>query len=467
MEWFRALLECITCVGCTGRAGGRMRLGLDMRLGCMGLFLQPSSSSAVAAACSSGAAGASPLTRHAKQPPLLNRARPDSEANSDAIEIYVSEVSQRLLPAGISCGPMLACSRPLHAHAAAHLACPTLLLNPPNQILSGMLEVDELVTEAKVEALLSCLVSPAVDESPAAADLARAVLRRREREVQPVLQRLLTRLLTSPLTANSGLWEQSYALVAALHEVTPQALLPVVPLLTDELRAAKAEKRLEAVRLLGRLFGQRGGAAVAKEWEDVLIEFLCRFRDSSAEVRLAMLDLAPQLVGSMPSDEACAKLLLELNLRLRDPDEKVSGRDGRAALAAAAAVAPSLEHFLLSAQHPHRQPTRAAPSLLLPPKKRSASQPARRSSRSRRRAPTSSPTPRPPPPRACPQLRRSASACATRRRPCAAPPPRRRSRSSARARWPAAPMQPAARGSSGSPRARLSASAAITRCASN
>jgi hypothetical protein len=77
-----------------------------------------------------------------------------------------------------------------------------------------MLEDDEMVSEAKVEALLSCLVPPAADESPAAGAVARAVLRRREREVQPTLQRLLMRLLTSPLTASSGLWEQSYAVVA-------------------------------------------------------------------------------------------------------------------------------------------------------------------------------------------------------------------------------------------------------------
>lgn len=77
-----------------------------------------------------------------------------------------------------------------------------------------MLEDDSLVSEAKVEALLACLVSPAADDNPAAAAVARAVLRARERQVQPTLQRLLTRLLVSPLTANSGLSDQSYAIVA-------------------------------------------------------------------------------------------------------------------------------------------------------------------------------------------------------------------------------------------------------------
>ncbi|KIZ01094.1 putative Sister chromatid cohesion like protein PDS5 [Monoraphidium neglectum] len=144
------------------------------------------------------------------------------------------------------------------------------------EILCGMLEDDEMVSEAKVEALLSCLVPPAADESPAAGAVARAVLRRREREVQPTLQRLLTRLLTSPLTASSGLWEQSYAVVA-------QALLPVVPHLSDELCSTDASKRLEAARLLGRLFGQRGGGAVAEEWGEVLTELLRRFKDEKQQ----------------------------------------------------------------------------------------------------------------------------------------------------------------------------------------
>lgn len=112
---------------------------------------------------------------------------------------------------------------------ASHPMCPHLLiklhcmqmrlvsLKSYHQILSGMLEDSSLVTEPKVEALLSCLVEPTITENPAAADLARSVLRRREHEVQPTLQRLLTRLLTSPLTASSGLWEQSYAVVAQVR----------------------------------------------------------------------------------------------------------------------------------------------------------------------------------------------------------------------------------------------------------
>lgn len=86
-----------------------------------------------------------------------------------------------------------------------------------------MLEDDSLVSEPKVEALLSCLVSPAADENPAAAHAARAVLRRREREVQPTLQRLLTRLLVSPLTANSALSEQSYTIVAQVRRARGRA----------------------------------------------------------------------------------------------------------------------------------------------------------------------------------------------------------------------------------------------------
>ena len=71
------------------------------------------------------------------------------------------------------------------------------------------------------------------------------------------------------------------SLCLQLHDVTPQALLPVVPLLSDELCSPDVGRRLEAVRLLGRMFGQRGGAAVAAEWADVLMELLRRFKDET------------------------------------------------------------------------------------------------------------------------------------------------------------------------------------------
>ncbi|KAI8467337.1 MAG: armadillo-type protein [Monoraphidium minutum] len=205
------------------------------------------------------------------------------------------------------------------------------------EILCGMLEDDSLVTDAKVEALLSCLVPPAADDSPAAAQLARAVLRRRERQVQPTLQRLLTRLLTSPITASSGLWEQSYAVVAQLHDVTPQALLPVVPHLSDELCSPDAARRLEAARLLGRLFGRAGGAAVAAEWGDVLLELLRRFKDEKPEIRMEMVQLAGQLVAGLTSEETRAKVLEGAFERLRDPDEKVRTAACKACCALAAA----------------------------------------------------------------------------------------------------------------------------------
>lgn len=70
-----------------------------------------------------------------------------------------------------------------------------------------------------------------------------------------------------------------------LHDATPQALLPVVPYISDELTAPSPAKRMEAVRLAGRLFGQRGGAAVAREWAVVLEGLLGRFADEKVRLR--------------------------------------------------------------------------------------------------------------------------------------------------------------------------------------
>lgn len=151
--------------------------------------------------------------------------------------------------------------------------------------------------------------------------------------------------------------------------------------MTDELSAGDAAKRLEAVKLLGRLFGQAGGAAVAAEWADVLNELLRRFKDEKVclwglgmtcvwragvcmpwveawhachslhaarlppgmrsslrhsllccanarqpEVRLEMIGIAPRLLGSMPTPDARERVLDGMFGRVMDADEKVRRR---------------------------------------------------------------------------------------------------------------------------------------------
>lgn len=239
-----------------------------------------------------------------------------------------------------------------------------------------------------------------------------------------------------------------------LHEVTPQALLPVVPLLSDELGSPDWGRRMEAVKLLGRLFGQAGGAAVAAEWDDVLSELLRRFTDEKVrvwlcllawaclawyaarcgsvgsapgelcpaagtamlagglttrppnppparprqvEVRLELVSLATRLIGSMPSEGARARVLAGVHSRLMDPDEKA--RRGARGREGCCERAHALRSRCCGARGKSAQggmpSARQTPLLQRCAARRCAPRPARPSARCRSRTPASCPTRRP------------------------------------------------------------------------
>ena len=69
----------------------------------------------------------------------------------------------------------------------------------------------------------------------------------------------------------------------------PLVLLPIVPHLTTELTDDDAAKRLDALRLLCRLFSHRegGGRSLAADFGDVLGELLGRARDKEVTAAVA------------------------------------------------------------------------------------------------------------------------------------------------------------------------------------
>lgn len=69
--------------------------------------------------------------------------------------------------------------------------------------------------------------------------------------------------------------------------------------------------RLKAVRLLGRLFALPG-QHVAKEYRQLFLEFLKRFTDKVADVRLTMIDCAKDCLRANPSGNEAAEILGEV-----------------------------------------------------------------------------------------------------------------------------------------------------------
>lgn len=180
---------------------------------------------------------------------------------------------------------------------------------------------------------INCLVWPVV-ASLHCCRVARQVLQKSETHIKPALQKFLSTLILSPVSSNSDLAEQCYAimyevcqhavsipvlaavqheptiprlskcltasdigsilwllcqqmlylslplgsLLVQLYQITPQVLLPVMPHLTMELQVEDESKRLEAVHLLGKLFSLPGSTLVT-DYADVLDEFLKRYHD--------------------------------------------------------------------------------------------------------------------------------------------------------------------------------------------
>eukprot|EP00879_Flechtneria_rotunda_P015681 GHRR01016403.1.p1 GENE.GHRR01016403.1~~GHRR01016403.1.p1 ORF type:complete len:1542 (+),score=797.44 GHRR01016403.1:616-5241(+) len=152
--------------------------------------------------------------------------------------------------------------------------------------------------------------------------MSQAVLKACEATIKPHLQKYLTTLILSPISSNSDLHHHCFTLIHQLYHAVPQVLLPVIPHLTHELQADEGSKRLEAVQLLGQLFGVPGNKLVC-DYAEVLEALLARYQDTQVNVRTAMLEFTPTLVAGAGSEGLQQKVLKAAAERLQDYDEKV------------------------------------------------------------------------------------------------------------------------------------------------
>ena len=90
-----------------------------------------------------------------------------------------------------------------------------------------------------------------------------------------------------------------HALVCTqVYQAAPHILLPVMPILLDELRDKEDAKRLEAIELLGRLFSMKNCSACT-DFPELFEEFLRRSRDQKAST---VLQRCPLMAGDCAHD---------------------------------------------------------------------------------------------------------------------------------------------------------------------
>ena len=275
-------------------------------------------------------------------------------------------------------------------------------------------EADELPPQL-VDAVVSPLLPPLRDARPDAARCARSLLRRCELKLQPAVQRLLVAAIESggggggggggssaasasaaAAAASSSATERAADLIAEVAATCPQALLPVLPKLQDELQVEDEGRRAGAIAIAVSLlsagnsssgFGSSSGAAAAAGDENaaaaadenptttaaaaaaiaapahahahathaslgashapLLEALLRRARDRSASLRALVLGAVPGLLAGAPDSDSRSSVLAAAADRLVDRDDKVRAAavsaicacalgDGAAAKAAAA-----------------------------------------------------------------------------------------------------------------------------------
>ncbi|KAJ9566794.1 hypothetical protein OSB04_002760 [Centaurea solstitialis] len=160
------------------------------------------------------------------------------------------------------------------------------------------------------------------DKSPASFLLAISVIQGCSQALQPFVCRFLNCCILDRNSVNSELKESYHAIIFEIFQHAPQMLIAVIPNLTQELLTDQVDVRITAIKFVGRLFSIPGRHA-AQEYQHLFIEFLNRFSDKSAEVRLnAVLCVKPFCLTN-PAGEESVALLSALEGRLLDFDDKV------------------------------------------------------------------------------------------------------------------------------------------------
>uniref|UniRef100_A0A453G0R9 Uncharacterized protein n=1 Tax=Aegilops tauschii subsp. strangulata TaxID=200361 RepID=A0A453G0R9_AEGTS len=110
-----------------------------------------------------------------------------------------------------------------------------------------------------------------------------------------------------------------HKIILEIFQCAPQMLFAVIPCLTHELLV---DIRLEAVHLIGKLL-VFSNLRFGQENQILFTEFLKRFSDKSAEVRIAAIDAAKACYIAASSGNVAQKVLKSLEGRLLDFDDKV------------------------------------------------------------------------------------------------------------------------------------------------
>ncbi|KAL7603365.1 hypothetical protein Lser_V15G19189 [Lactuca serriola] len=194
----------------------------------------------------------------------------------------------------------------------------------PSNVYGAMSSIMSLIFQEKVsQALLEVILQSLLkDSKDASFQLGVSVIEGCSQVLQPVVCRFLNCCILDRDDVNSELKESYHTIIYEIFKCAPEMLIAVVPNLTQELLTDQVDVRITAVKFVGRLFSIPG-RHVAQEYHRLFIEFLNRFSDKSAAVRVNAVLCAKPFYFTNPSGEESIAVLSALEGRLLDFDDKV------------------------------------------------------------------------------------------------------------------------------------------------
>ncbi|GAV71980.1 Cnd1 domain-containing protein [Cephalotus follicularis] len=190
-----------------------------------------------------------------------------------------------------------------------------------NDILSIITHVlNEEASQPLSDIILQNLVKD--EKGIAASQLAVSVIQSCGEKLKPFICGFLTSCLMDRDAVTSELKEFYHEIMLKIFQYAPQILLAVIPNLVQELLIDQVDVRIKAVNLVGKLFALPDNH-IARKYHGVFVEFLKRFSDKSAEVRVAAIQCAEACYKANFSGPESHEVLSALEGRLLDFDDKV------------------------------------------------------------------------------------------------------------------------------------------------
>ncbi|KAJ9673634.1 hypothetical protein PVL29_023280 [Vitis rotundifolia] len=190
-------------------------------------------------------------------------------------------------------------------------------------ILSIMtLILKEKVSQPLLDVILQNLLKEGKGATASPSRIAVSVVQNCAEELEPFVCGFLTSCILDRDAVGNELKEFYHEIIFEIFQCAPQMLLAVIPNLTQELLTDQVDVRIKAVNLIGKLFSLPEHHVV-QEYRHLFVEFLKRFSDKSAEVRVSALQCAKACYMANSSGTESLEILTAVEGRLLDFDDRV------------------------------------------------------------------------------------------------------------------------------------------------